>query len=375
MLACRALLTAQLSQRGKAIPLLSAYEELARRVGLLPVKITPFYQRKVDEEIAALGHAEGPLARLVYPTQERINLRAPGEVADWVDDRANMPKGAENIIIHKYPDRLLFTPTATCAAHCLYCFRQDVLAEQKETQDAALQEKCAQLERYLAQHPEIREVILSGGDPLTLSFGALEKIFETIAAVKTVETIRLHTRVPVFAPHALKQDEKIALLARHKVRMVIHAVHPYEICGEVEALLRRMHGAGLRLYNQFPLLRGTNDHKAVLAALLKRLDACHVQTISIFVPEPVAYSACYRMGYDRMLRLMDTVYAENPPWLTGFRFCLDTPLGKVRREHLVARDQEKNTLYFMRGAKRIAYPDLPAALDAPGDVQIMLWRD
>lgn len=349
----------------------STYGQLAQQVGLLPIKITPFYQKKIDAELAALGHEGGPLHQLVYPSAARLELQTGHEVADWVDDRANMPLGQGAGIIHKYPDRILFTPTSHCAAHCLYCFRQDVLAQEKEESVSGVDAKLDSLVRYIATMPLVREVILSGGDPLMLATPALENILQRLDAMAQVETIRIHTRVPIFAPQILK-DHKIALLAKYKVRFVIHAVHPYEICDEVSGLLHTLHAAGVRLYNQFPLLRGTNDHPAVLGALLEKLDALHVQTISIFVPEPIYHSASTRIGYDRMLDIISVVRAQNPPWLASFRFCLDTPLGKVLPENLIGH--ENDHLIFAREGKAIRYPDFPAALDVAGDVGVMLWK-
>jgi L-lysine 2,3-aminomutase len=155
----------QLAVREKPEDLISAYQRIAAREGLLPVKVTPFYQKKVDEEVAALGGTHGPLYRAVYPVEERVSLHAPDEVQDWVGDRANMAEEGAGFVIQKYEDRVLFLPTSLCAAHCLYCFRQDVLSENK-TKEADLDEKLAVLVRHLRKHPKTTEVILSGGDPL-----------------------------------------------------------------------------------------------------------------------------------------------------------------------------------------------------------------
>lgn len=352
----------------------AAYAGLAAAHGLLPVKVTPFYQQKIAAEQAALGHEGGPLHRVMYPTAERLQLHAPHEVADWVADRRNMPGGGKNTLIQKYPDRVLFTPTAICAAHCLYCFRQDLLAEQKQESDAGLEAKLATLITHLHANPQTSEVLLSGGDPLMLAYPALELILQRIAAVKTIRSIRINSRAAIFAPSILQDDKKLALFAKTGVRFVFHIIHPYEICEEVAALLVRMHRHGIRLYNQFPLLRHTNDHAEVLLALLHKLEQHHVRTYSIFVPEPIPFSATYRLRYDRMCGIIDAVQRVAPPWLTGFRFCLDSPVGKVRREQLVGRDAAADTLLFDYHGEKISYPDFPAHMDNPGDVKTMLWQ-
>jgi lysine 2,3-aminomutase len=350
------------------------YAALAVSHGLLPIKVTPFYQKKIDEEVAALGHHEGPLARTVYPSHERIHLRAPGEVPDWVDDRSNMENDAKDIFIQKYPNRVLFTPTSTCAAHCLYCFRQDVLTEQKAGQRKTVAEQCDVLAKHLLAHPEVNEVILSGGDPLTLSYAELQTIFERLSQIKTVTEFRIHTRVPVFSPAALKNDEKLELFAKYSVRMVMHIIHPYEVCDEVAALFARMHRHGIRMYNHFPMLRHVNDHADVLLELMAKLEEHHVRTLSIYVPEPINFSAAYRISYDRMCSIIDDVNARGASWLNSFRFCLDSPFGKVRRENLKMRDRASQILVFIREGQRIDYPDFPEGLDRPGSVKTMLWK-
>lgn len=353
--------------------LLSEYQFRAQREGLLPVKVTPFYQKKIDEEVRVLGGTHGPLYRAMYPVAEKLDVHVPGEVADWVDDRANMPAAAKGVFIQKYPDRVLFTPTSTCAAHCLYCFRQDVLSEAHENVQLPIKEQVALLTAHLQKHPEVTEVIFSGGDPLTLSAHDLEYALDEVSRVETVKHIRMHSRAPVFAPQVLK-DNKLELLARYNVRFFFHFIHPYEICEEMEALIGRMKKAGIRLYNHFPLLRKVNDHVDVLLSLLEKLEGLGVRTVSIYVPEPIHYSAAYRIAYDRMGRLMDEVTARSPSWLHAFRFCLDSPHGKVKREHLVMRDREKNLLVFARGDKKIIYPDFPETLDEAGDRATLLWR-
>ena len=100
------------------------YNTLSTQERLLPIKVTKFFQQKIEEEVAALGHNEGPLHRIAYPTHERLFVRTADEVIDFVDDRSNMPDNAKDVLIHKYTDRLLFMPTANCIGHCQYCFRQ-----------------------------------------------------------------------------------------------------------------------------------------------------------------------------------------------------------------------------------------------------------
>ncbi|ODN70773.1 radical SAM protein [Methylobrevis pamukkalensis] len=348
------------------------YAALAQRERLLPVKITGFYRAKIDEEIAALGGSHGPLHRTALPVAERFDVHAGHEVADWVDDRSNMGAPGSAAIIHKYADRVLFMPTSVCAGHCQYCFRQDVLSEAHEAGRRRLSDELDRLEAYLAKKPAVSEVILSGGDPLVMPLRDLALVLERLGAIPQVRYIRIHSRVPAFAPRLLADPARLDLLDKARVRLVCHFVHPYEICGEVAAALEAAARRGLRLYNHFPMLRGVNDHADVVAHLIEKLDDLCVRTLSVYVPEPIRHSAPFRLQLNRFFAIQDRLTETSPSWINAVRFTLDSPIGKVRREQIVARSNGRIT--FRREGREFAYPDFPAVLDVPGDPAVMLWK-
>ncbi len=350
------------------------YGMLASRERLLPVKVTAFYRAKVAAEVAALGHTEGPLHRTVFPSRERFDPPAGGEVADWVDDRSNMPVPGSGAIIHKYPDRVLFMPTSVCASHCQYCFRQDVLTDAHEAGRTAVSDELSRLVGYLRTRPEVSEVILSGGDPMSLPARDLSLILTTLRGLEQIRSIRIHTRTLAFAPKAFADEAKLDMLAEADARVVFHFVHPYEICDEVAAVIHALRRRDVRLYNHFPLLRGVNDHVGVLRRLIEGLDDLRVRTLSVYVPEPIHHSAPYRVPLRRIMALQDELVATSPSWVNAVRFTLDSPLGKVRREHITAWEEADGRVTFEREGKRFDYPDFPAALDLAGDPAVMLWR-
>jgi KamA family protein len=350
------------------------YDDLARRERLLPVKLTAFYRAKVEAEVAALGHTEGPLHRTVRPTRERFAPDVGGEVADWVDDRSNMPVPESRAIIHKYADRVLFMPTSVCAAHCQYCFRQDVLADAHEAGRTGVAAELERLVAYLSVRPGVSEVILSGGDPMTLPLRDLALILRTLRELPRIRSIRIHTRTLAFAPKAFADPAKLDLLAEADVRLVFHFVHPYEVCDEVAAVLKDLRRRDVRLYNHFPLLRGVNDHVDVLARLIERLDDERVRTLSVYVPEPIRHSAPFRLPLARVFALQDELTARTPSWINAVRFTLDSPIGKVRRENVAHWDAAARRVVFRRDGQTFAYPDFPAELDVPGDPAVLLWR-
>lgn len=347
------------------------YVELARARRFLPEKISPFYRRKLEEEFEALGSFEGPLARGALASEDRLTLSAPHEIADWVDDRSNTPEGGEDATIRKYADRVLFTPTSICAGHCLYCFRQDILAERHEREDYAFDARLARLEALLDAEPALREVVISGGDPLTLPAAALRRVLEAVTARPGLRAPRVHSRAPIFAPQSVTAA-KAAALGAARARLVLHVVHPYEICGEVETGLRRLQAEGVRLYNQFPLLRGVNDHPEVLARIVEKLDDLGVRTLSVFVPEPIHGSAAYRVSLARIETIWREFRQTNPSWISAIRLALDSPLGKAQLEDLLRR--EGDWAIFRRLQGEIRYPDFPAELDLPGSLETLLWK-
>lgn len=353
--------------------LFERYAALAKAERLLPQRVTPHYERLVAEEVTALGRCDGPLYRVAYPTEERLALRVPGEVPDFVSDRANMPPGYEDVIIRKYRSRLLFLGTDKCAGHCMYCFRQDVLSDQHGRAGPDHATRVATLVAYLQQHPEVDEVIFSGGDPLSLSATAMGEALEQITAHTQVRAFRVHTRNAAFAP-AVFSERLCAILGAFRVRVVLHVVHPYEITSEARTAIARLRAAGARCYSQFPVLRGINDHPRVLRLLLGMLDDLEVRPISLFVPDPIQYSAAFRLSLARLWSIVDELNWTAPAWINSVRLVLDTPIGKVRREDIEAWDRDRGLVTFVREGHRVQYVDFPAELDVPGDVETMLWR-
>ncbi len=349
------------------------FDAQALKTGLLPIKISPFYGKKVEEEMGVLGHSNGPLARCVLPNMERFNLRAPGEVPDFVDDRQNMPDESPDTIVQKYTNRLLFFPTDICASHCQYCFRTSVLAEQHEKKLPSFEEKLEQLIEYLHAHPKVEEVILSGGDAMTLPPGKLIEVLRRLKEDANIAHIRVHTRTLAFSPKVFTED-KCQALSDADVRLVHHIVHPYEICDEVRRHIDRIDLHRIRQYNQFPILRQVNDHPEVLRRLLTDLDNLGIRNLSMFIPDPINYSATYRMTLERLFSMMDELNWTAPSWVNSTRLVLDTPHGKVRREDLSSLNAETGIASFQREGNTIIYPNLPPHLDIPGSLTTLLWK-
>ena len=347
------------------------FKLLSQHDRLLPIKVSPFYQRKVDEEVRKLGHTRGPLHRIAYPSLEKISLHTSQEQNDFVDDRGNMPSSFFNTIIQKYADRVIFFIASKCISNCQYCFRQDVLAD-TSSKYSTIEEKLLLLERYLRENSKITEVILSGGDPMTLSYSELETVLNRLKKLN-LSSIRIHTRSLIYNPEIFNNDKLLALLKKTNVRLVFHIVHPYELCDEVVKIIGKINGFAIHCYNQFPILRNINDHVEVLLKHLTKLDELHIRNLSIFYPDAVKYSAAFRIRFKRLFNIMDEFNWRTPSWINATKFTLDTPFGKVQRENLQGYDDENNIAVFCRDGKIINYPDLPEHLDVPGKLEMLLW--
>ena len=215
------------------------------------------------------GDPHDPLLRQVLPLAEEC-LTAPGFAADPVGDAAAMTVPG---VLHKYRGRVLLTATGACAVHCRYCFRRHFpYADANPAADrwqAAL--------GYIAGDTSISEVILSGGDPLTLSDRRLGELTDALAAIPHVQRLRIHTRLPIVLPERV-DDGLLGWLAdlRQPCVVVVHVNHANELDATVKAALTRLKDAGVSLLNQSVLLRGVNDSGAALADLSETLFAAGV---------------------------------------------------------------------------------------------------
>lgn len=344
------------------------YNELVEKDRLLPIKVSDFYMRKVVEEVEKIG-VNGPLYRSVLPTQDRINVKTSKETRDYVEEYEHMPVDCADYIIQKYKERVLFIITDVCYSHCQYCFRTyNLTGFLQSNLKNTIENKVKTLKKYLSEHDEITEVILSGGDPLCIGFDNLKYVLEEFKDLN----IRIHTRAIIYDPYVFTK-EIVDLLKQYQARLVFHINHPYEICDVVQTKIKELDNNGIKMYAQFPLLRGINDNYKVLELLLRKMDYLHIRPISIFIPDPISYSATFRIGFHRIMKIQDELNWNTPSWINSVRFTLDTTLGKVRRENIISIDSKCIT--FEREGRRVEYFDLDDGIDQETDLKTLLWKD
>ena len=344
------------------------YQKLVEIDNLLPIKITNFYKKKLMEEINTIGIG-GPLYRSVIPIKDKIEVKTSVETRDYVEEEKHNPVENCDYIIQKYDNRLVFIITDVCFAHCQYCFRTYNLSKfQQSNLKETIKNKISVLKKYLQANPYIKEVIFSGGDPLSIGYNNMKYALEELKEWD----IRIHTRAIVYEP-SIFTEEMIDLLKKYNVRLVFHINHPYEIDEDVEEKISEIRKQGVRMYSQFPLLRGINDNSKVLIKLLIKMDELNIRPLSIFIPDPISYGAVNRLSASRIEKIMDEVNWNTPSWINSTRFVMDTTIGKVRRENIIKKDGKCIT--FARDGKTVDYYDLDDGIDVSSDIRILLWKD
>ncbi|MGV8988950.1 MAG: lysine-2,3-aminomutase-like protein [Cypionkella sp.] len=222
--------------------------------------VTDQFRLRITPEMAQ--STEG-VARQFVPSLKELLIRAE-ELADPIGDRVHEPTEG---LTHRYPDRVILHATQTCEVYCRFCFRRETVGATGHLPEAALQKAID----YIAATPAIWEVILTGGDPLTLSPRRLKSLIDRLGAIAHVEVIRFHTRVPVVAPDRISHMLIQTLKTRPAVYVVVHTNHPAELTQTACAALARIADAGIPLLSQSVLLKGVNNNAAVLETLFRTL--------------------------------------------------------------------------------------------------------
>lgn len=277
-------------------------------------KISPILAGLVDA-----GNPQDPIARQFTPSPDEA-LSAPDDLIDPIGDLKNSKL---DCLVHRHPDRALLVPTWACPVHCRFCFRRDRVGG-KGPGPAMLK---AALD-YIRSHSEIREVILTGGDPLMLPSGKLGALMRELAAVDHVQSLRIHSRVPVAAPGRVSAALARALGRLVKpVNLVAHVNHASEITPEAGAAFWRLRKAGVALFSQSVLLKGVNDRPETLEALFAALLAAGVKPYYLHHPDLVPGTAHFRLGLKEGRALVKSLRSR----LSGLAlpvYILDQPGGE-----------------------------------------------
>jgi lysine 2,3-aminomutase len=285
---------------------------------ILPMRIPRYYLDLID-----FSDRHDPLLRQVLPSSEEAEV-GPDELADPIGDEAHSPTPG---VVHRYPDRALLLLTAACAVHCRFCFRREFVGQPARALSSRQLEAAY---AYLAANEAIWEVILSGGDVLTLPDAFLASSLARLRAIPHLRIVRIHTRVPAVLPARLT-DQLAALLRRHApVYLVAHVNHPREVTDAFAEAVGRLIDRGVPVLSQSVLMRGVNDDAATLEALFRRLVEARVKPYYLHHPDLARGTGHFRVSIARGQALMRQLRGR----VSGLclpTYVLDVPggLGKV----------------------------------------------
>ncbi len=301
----------------------SAIRDLSRRFRFV---ITPYFASLMDRRDPAC-----PLRRQVVPAA--LELEDPAGRADPLDEVAHSP--VRNVI-RVYRDRVAFCVNSECALYCRFCLRKRMVGEPRS---GMLERELEQALDWIAQTPQIRDVLLTGGDPLVFSDRRLDWLLGRLRAIPHVEIIRLGSRLPVTLPYRVTDDLCSVLESHHPVWLNTHFNHPAEISEAAAAACDRLLRAGVPLGNQSVLLRGINDDPAVMKALGEALVRLRVRPYYCYQAQLLEGTAHFRVPIERGI----DIFRELRGRTSGFaipQYVLDTPHGKVPLDYPFARGRE-----------------------------------
>jgi len=283
--------------------------------GDLPVAITPYYASLISPH-----DPSSPLRRSVVPVVDEC-LHTKGEEEDPLGEDADSPVPG---IVHRYPDRVLFLVTDICATYCRYCTRSRIFGRQHQCFiDTAKWERAL---AYIASNPNVRDVLLSGGDPLTLSDDKLEWLLSRLKEIPHVEMIRIGTKAPVVMPQRITPALVSMLKKYHPLWMSIHITHPDELTPEMSAACIRLADAGIPLGSQTVLLSGINDAVSTMTRLVHGLLQIRVRPYYLYQCDPIPGSSHFRTPISKGLEIIQGLRGHT----TGYAvptFVVDAPGG------------------------------------------------
>ncbi len=315
----------------------------------LPVGITPYYMSRMDP----LDPSD-PLRRTMVPISGEFK-NSPGELEDPLGEDHDMPVPG---LVHRYPDRVLFLITSFCATYCRYCTRSRLVGKTGEYHFGNDQyEKAID---YIARTPAIRDVLISGGDPLTMPDERIEWLLKRLRAIPHVEFLRIGTKVPAVLPQRITPALTRMLKRYHPLWMSIHVMHPNELTPEVGQACARLADAGIPLGSQTVLVKDVNDDVDTMKRLMHGLLRFRVRPYYIYQADPIPGSSHFKVPVEKGLEIIEGLRGHT----TGYAvptYVIDAPGGggkiPLMPNYVVGRDEAGNVILRNYAQKQYTYPD------------------
>ena len=312
----------------------------------LRMSITPYFASLMDPQ-----DANCPIRRQVIPTASEL-VTQPEELLDPLSEDAESPVPG---LVHRYPDRVLLLLTDQCAAYCRHCTRRRLVGVRTERMRV---EEMQRAVRYIADHREVRDVLISGGDPLILSESVLEPLLKGLRSIPHVEIIRLGTRTPVFLPQRITPELTQMLNKYHPLWINIHFNHPKEITPETAEACARLANAGIPLGSQTVLLRGINDCPHVIKDLMQGMLRIRVRPYYLYQCDLSQGISHFRTSVNKGLEIIEHLRGHTSG-LAVPTFCIDAPGGAgkvpIMPQYLISMSDKTAVVRNYAGAIS-AYP-------------------
>ncbi|HYH02218.1 MAG TPA: KamA family radical SAM protein [Bacillota bacterium] len=280
-----------------------------------PLKITPYYASLLDPDLPSQ-----PIRRTVVPVKAEY-LYSPSETEDPLGEEHDRPVRA---IVHRYPDRVLFLAANWCSVSCRYCTRSRVIGNNRLYKlDLEVWEEGL---AYIESHPAIRDVVVSGGDPLTLPDLKLNWLLSRLHQIPHLEMLRIGTKMPVVLPQRITPSLLRILKRYHPLYMSIHFTHPNELTPEVSYACNALADAGIPLGSQTVLLKGINDDVATMRRLVQGLLKIRVRPYYLYQCDPILGSSHFRTPVDKGLEIIQGLRGFTSGYAIP-NFVIDAPGG------------------------------------------------
>jgi len=310
----------------------SELSALKRQGIYLPVGITPYYASLLEP-----NNPDQPLRRTVLTTENEY-LVTPDEADDPLGENGHSPVPG---IIHRYPDRVLFLTTGFCAVYCRYCTRSRAVGNNKGAEYTFDINQWNNAIEYIKNNTAIRDVVISGGDPLTLSDDKIEYLLSRLREIPHVEMLRLGTKVPIVLPQRITPELTKMLQKYHPLWMSIHVTHPDELTPEVKMACERLANAGMPLGSQTVLLKGINDNVDTMKDLVHGLLKFRVRPYYLYQCDPVRGSSHFRTSVDKGIEIIQGLRGHTSGYAVP-HYVVDAPGGggkiPLLPDYFVGRD-------------------------------------
>ncbi len=285
-------------------------DEVKRIARAFKIQITPYYASLIKTRGDAMWRQMVP---------DVAELREHSGEADPLAEDSDSPVPS---IVHRYPDRLLFLVSHSCASYCRFCTRKRKVGDPSKIHPRYIDDGLD----YIRNHKEVRDVVISGGDPLMLSDRRLEYIIKSVRAIPHVEIIRVGTRVPCVLPQRITEKLVAMFKKYHPLFVNVHFNHPDELTPEAMKALGLLADAGIPLGNQTVLLKGVNDDPATMKRLMQKLLMARVRPYYIYQTDHVSGTDHFRTTVEKGLEIMESLRG----WTSGLGvpyYCIDAPGG------------------------------------------------